>query len=66
MTTRLTRRQVLSWLLGGAALVIAAFQVPVTFASRRRALEQRERTSVHIPTRPFDREELYRKHDLAG
>jgi len=64
MNVKITRRKVLGWLLGGAAFVIAAFQVPMSLASRRR--EPTERTSVHIPTRPFDREELYRKHDLAG
>ena len=65
MTVRITRRQVLGWLLGGAAFVVAAFQVPAALVSRRRRSSERT-TSVHIPTRPFDREELYRKHDLAG
>lgn len=64
MSTRVTRRTILWWLLGAAGSVVAAFQVPVRLLGR--LASSRTRRRIRIPTRPFDERELHRPHDLAG
>lgn len=66
MKRRITRRQVLAWFLGGAAFVAAAWQIPTGRMKRKPVKPQSDEASVSIPTRPFDRADLHRNHDLAG
>jgi hypothetical protein len=66
MKRRITRRQVLAWFLGGAAFVVAAWQIPTGRMKRKSVKPRSDGASVSIPTRPFDRADLHRNHDLAG
>ena len=64
MKTVLTRRKMLTWLLGAATTAVAAFQVPVRLVGRLLGAATARR--IEIPTRPFDRRDLRGPHDLAG
>lgn len=61
-----TRRQVLGWMLAGAATTVALFQISSGILRHLGKGIQRRRHSVHIPFRPFNRGDLRRPHDLAG
>ena len=66
MTRPVTRRQLLGWMLKGAATTGALFQIPAGILRHIGKGIQRRRHSVHIPFRPFNRSDLRRPHDLAG
>lgn len=62
--TRITRRRLLRWLVGGTAMAAAAFWAPLRLASQLAG--RRHRRAVVIPEKPFERDALYTPHDLAG